>query len=60
MQIDCTKAERAGLVTRPLAATIADSAAYLLQRDNAGAWKDVLSADREREVIVAAAAPRPS
>ena len=37
-----------GLRTRPLAQTIADTAAWLAQRDNAGAWKDVLSADAER------------
>jgi 2'-hydroxyisoflavone reductase len=51
MQIDCTKAERAGLRTRPLQDTIRDTAAWLAQRDNAGAWKDVLAADREREVL---------
>jgi 2'-hydroxyisoflavone reductase len=54
MQIDCTKAQRAGLRTRPLADTIRDTAAWLAQRDNAGAWKDVLTADREREVLDAA------
>ncbi len=54
MQIDCTKAERAGLRTRPLQATIRDTAVWLAQRDNAGAWKDVLSGDREREVLDAA------
>lgn len=55
MQIDCTRALRAGLVTRPLADTIADTAAWLAQRDNAGAWRDVLSADAERDVVRAAA-----
>ena len=54
MQIDCTKAERAGLRTRPLQDTIRDTAAWLAQRDNSGAWKDVLAADREREVLDAA------
>jgi 2'-hydroxyisoflavone reductase len=54
MQIDCTKAERAGLRTRPLQDTIRDTAAWLAQRDNAGAWKDVLTADRERELLNAA------
>jgi len=57
MQIDCTKAERAGLRTRPLAQTIADSAAWLAQRDNAGAWKAVLTAEKEREIIAEAAGP---
>lgn len=55
MQIDCTKAQRAGLATRPLAATIADTAAWLAQRDNAGAWRDALSADAERDAVCAAA-----
>ena len=54
MQIDCTKAQRAGLRTRPLQDTVRDSADWLAQRDNAGAWKDVLTADREREVLDAA------
>lgn len=54
MQIDCTMAQRAGLVTRPLAATIADTAAWLAQRDNVGAWRDALSAGVERDVMCAA------
>jgi 2'-hydroxyisoflavone reductase len=54
MQVDCAKAERAGLRTRPLAETIRDTAQWLAQRDNADAWKDVLTADREREVLLAA------
>jgi 2'-hydroxyisoflavone reductase len=53
MQIDCTKAERAGLRTRPLVDTIRDTAQWLAARPNADAWKDVLSAEREREVLVA-------
>jgi 2'-hydroxyisoflavone reductase len=51
MQIDCTKEQRAGLRTRPLTDTIRDTAAWLLQRDNENAWKDVISAGREREVL---------
>lgn len=58
MQIDCTKAQRAGLVTRPLVETIADTAAWLAQRDNGTAWRDVLTADAERRVVTAAAAGR--
>ncbi len=54
MQIDCTKAERAGLRTRPLLDTVRDTAHWLAQRDNANAWKDVLTADAEREVLDAA------
>lgn len=53
MQIDCTKAERAGLRTRPLAQTIDDTAAWLVQRDNREAWKDVMGADAEREILTA-------
>ena len=51
MEVDCTKAQRSGLRTRPLAATIADTAVWLAQRDNAGAWKDVLRAEAEREIL---------
>ena len=42
-----------GLVTRPLAATVADTAAWLAQRDNADAWKHVLTAAKEREILAA-------
>jgi 2'-hydroxyisoflavone reductase len=51
MEFDCGKAQRAGLRTRPLAATIADTATWLMQRDNAGAWKDVLTAAAERAIL---------
>ena len=44
-------AERAGLRTRPLHATIADTAAWLAERDNAGAWRDVLSTEAECDVV---------
>ena len=54
MEFDCTKAQRAGLRTRPLAATIADTAAWLTERDNAGAWKDVLRAEAERAILAQA------
>jgi len=53
MDIDCGKAERAGLRARAPAGTIVDTAAWLAQRDNAGAWKDVLKADAEREILAA-------
>ncbi|MFO1315770.1 MAG: hypothetical protein U1F58_09205 [Burkholderiales bacterium] len=55
MAFDCAKAQAAGLATRALSATIADTAQWLAQRDNAGAWKDVLSADAEREILAARA-----
>jgi 2'-hydroxyisoflavone reductase len=51
MEIDCSKAQRAGLSPRPLATTIADTAAFLAQRDNAGAWKDVMTADAEHAIL---------
>jgi hypothetical protein len=51
MMMDCTRAARAGLGIRPLAATVADTARWLAERDNAGAWKHVLSGDAERAVL---------
>jgi len=53
MEIDCRKAQRAGLAVRPLVDTIADTAAWLAQRDDSNAWKDVLTADAEREILTA-------
>jgi 2'-hydroxyisoflavone reductase len=51
MSMDCTRAAKAGLVIRPLADTIRDTAAWLATRDNSGAWKSVLSADAERSLL---------
>jgi hypothetical protein len=56
MHINCDTARRSGLRTRPLAQTIADTAAWLAGRDNAGAWKHVLSAEAERRILDAAGA----
>jgi 2'-hydroxyisoflavone reductase len=53
-RVDCSKAERAGLRMRPLAAIVADTAAWLATRDNSGAWKDALGADAEREILAEA------
>jgi 2'-hydroxyisoflavone reductase len=50
-RIDCRRAQQLGLATRALDATIADTAAWLLARDNAGAWKLTLTADRERALL---------
>ena len=55
MAVDGARAKSAGLATRPLAETIADTAAWLSQRDNAGAWQHVLSAQKEREILAASA-----
>jgi 2'-hydroxyisoflavone reductase len=51
MTMDCTRAQRAGLATRSLAQTIADTAAWLASRANANAWQHVLSADAERALL---------
>ncbi|HET9750525.1 MAG TPA: reductase, partial [Casimicrobiaceae bacterium] len=51
MTMNCERAQRAGRVARPLAATIADTADWLAQRDNANAWKHVLPADAERKLV---------
>jgi 2'-hydroxyisoflavone reductase len=59
MTMDCTRAQRAGLATRPLARTIADTADWLRDRDNAGAWKHVLTGAAEREILAASLAPTP-
>ncbi|MEO7500795.1 MAG: NAD-dependent epimerase/dehydratase family protein [Casimicrobiaceae bacterium] len=53
MAVDTRRAIAAGLATRPLDATIAAAAAWLAQRDNAGAWQHVLSADAERRILSA-------
>jgi len=61
MTMDCTRAERAGLTTRPLVETVRATAAWLRERDNTGAWQSVLSGDAERAILGAAAgrsAPR--
>lgn len=58
MEFDCRKAAAAGMRTRPLADTIDATAQWLANRDNAGAWKVVLTAEQEREILAfAAAAP---
>ena len=51
MTMDCTAAAQSGLAIRPLADTIRDTAQWLAARDNAGAWKHVLSADAERKLL---------
>ena len=51
MSMNCERAEGAGLTIRPLADTIAATAAWLAGRDNTGAWKTVLTADVERRLL---------
>jgi 2'-hydroxyisoflavone reductase len=51
MTMNCARATTAGLATRPLADTIADTAAWLAARDNADMWKHVLTAEAERALL---------
>jgi nucleoside-diphosphate-sugar epimerase len=51
MAMNCARAHGAGLAIRPLAETIAATGAWLAARDNAGAWKHVLSAETERGLL---------
>jgi len=51
MSMNCERAQGAGLAVRPLADTIATTAAWLAERDNTGAWKKVLTADAERALL---------
>lgn len=48
---DTRRAQAAGLATRPLEETIADTAEWLVARDNSTAWKLTLSAARERAIL---------
>jgi 2'-hydroxyisoflavone reductase len=56
MQIDSAKAVGAGLAFRPLDSTLRDSLAWLSTREPAGCWQQVLTAERERAILAAAAA----
>ena len=51
MSVDCERAKAAGLRTRALTQTIADTAQWLATRDNAGAWKNALGAETERRIL---------
>jgi len=53
MDFTCARAIARGLAIRPLAETIDATAAWLGERDNAGAWRRVLSAAKERELLAA-------
>ena len=54
MSFSCGKAVGHGLRFRPLESTLADTSAWLAQRDNAGAWRHVLSAAKEDALLHAA------
>jgi len=51
MAMSCERAHQAGLAIRPLDDTIAATAAWLVTRDNAEAWKHVLTAQQERTLL---------
>ena len=51
MAMDWTRAAQSGLAIRPLPDTIRDTAQWLAARDNAGAWKQALSAEAERSLL---------
>jgi len=55
MHLPCARAVASGLTFRPLAATIDDTAAWLRERDNSAAWRNVMSAAKEREILADAA-----
>ena len=61
MEWSCARAAARGLRLRPLAQTVADTAAWLRERDQSGAWRNVLSAEKERALLAdIAAAPEAS
>lgn len=53
------RAQAAGLRTRPLADTVRDTASWLRARSNEGAWKQVLTDARERQIVSALRAAGP-
>ena len=56
MEFTCARAAARGLAIRPLGETIDDTAAWLRARDNSAAWRNVLSAAKEREILADAGA----
>ena len=56
MEFDCWRATAAGMRIRPLPETIDATAEWLAARDNSNAWKAVLPAPAEREILAYAAA----
>jgi 2'-hydroxyisoflavone reductase len=53
LEFDCRRAHDHGLALRPLMATIDDTARWLCERDNTGAWQQVLAAGPERALVQA-------
>lgn len=53
MEFSSAQAFARGLRVRPLSRTVDDTAAWLAMRDESKAWKNVLSADKERALLAA-------
>jgi hypothetical protein len=53
MEFSSARAMGQGLRVRPLSQTVEDTAAWLATRDEAKAWKSVLSAAKERAILAA-------
>ncbi len=51
MEFSCARAFSQGLRIRPLGETVDDTAAWLDARQAANAWRNVLSAEKERELL---------
>jgi 2'-hydroxyisoflavone reductase len=51
LRVNCDKARSAGLGTRPLGQTVADTARWLAARDNSSGWRLTLSAQGERAIL---------
>lgn len=54
MEFSCARAFARGLRIRPLSETIDDTAAWLAAREENSAWRNVLSADKERALLALA------
>jgi 2'-hydroxyisoflavone reductase len=58
MHFACARAVEHGLALRPLAETVDDTAAWLRERDHSDAWRNVLSAEKEREILACILPPQ--
>jgi 2'-hydroxyisoflavone reductase len=53
LEFDCRAAHRAGLTELPLATIVADTAAWLAERDNANAWQKAMTGAQEHALVAA-------